>query len=300
MGNRAADEDPLGHGDRGTHRLEAKSSPPRRRRRWRVAMAGAVAIILGGTCFVAIRYVLREHPGPESLSVATKTFKGGASISTGRKLTYEPPAEGVYTLKGQGTESISFPPSSQHDGAVMPASVTYLTNGCWQWHVDYNVAHWEEYDFCPDATQLLLAADRNSQSWDFGAVTVNNLARFTCPPATVVLPEDPKAAQALSWSCTGSNTAVHGRSTAATTARIDGTVPLRIRGSVVPTVHELQRIMLRGGQRGTIIENWWFTAGSGLPVRMDRRITIKTSSPIGTVTYHEAGSWQISSLQPRT
>jgi hypothetical protein len=35
-------------------------------------------------------------------------------------------------------------------------------------------------------------------------------------------------------------------------------------------------------------------------VRMDRHITIKSSSPIGTITYREAGSWQITSLQPRT
>jgi hypothetical protein len=263
-------------------------------------VATSVAVVLGGTCFVAIRYMFREHPGPKSLSVATKAFKGTASISTGGKLTYEPPAEGVYALNGQGTETISFPPSSQRDGAVMPASVTYVANGCWQWHVDYNVAHWEEYDFCPDATQLLLDANRNSQSWDFGAVTVNNLARFTCPPATVVLPEDPKPAQTLEWSCTGTNTAAPGRSSAATTALIEGVVALRIGRSVVPTVHELQRITLKGGQRGSIIEDWWFTAASGLPVRMDRHITIKSSSPIGTITYREAGSWQITSLQPRT
>ena len=263
-------------------------------------MASAVAIVLGGSCFVAIRYVFREHPGPKSLSVATKAFKGRASISTGWKLAYDPPAEGVYALKGQGTEAISLPPLSQRDGAVMPASVTYLANGCWQWHVDYNVAHWEEYDFCPDATQLLLASDRNSQSWDFGAITVNNLARFTCPPLTVVIPEHPKPAQTLEWSCTGSNTAAPGRSSAATTARIEGTATLRIRDSIVPTVHELQRIALTGGQKGTIIEDWWFAANSGLPVRMDRHITIRTNSPIGTITYREVGSWQITSLQPQT
>ena len=39
---------------------------------------------------------------------------------------------------------------------------------------------------------------------------------------------------------------------------------------------------------------------SGLPLRGERHITIMSSSPIGTVTYHEDGSWQMTYLQPRT
>ena len=75
-----------------------------------------------------------------------------------RDLRYALPAEGVYALNGQGTERISFPPNSHPDGAVMPATITYLADGCWRWHIDYNVAHWEEYDFCPRGGRLLLKA----------------------------------------------------------------------------------------------------------------------------------------------
>jgi hypothetical protein len=263
-------------------------------------VATAAVIVLGGTALLAVRYVFREHPGPKSLNTAVKTFKGNRSTTAGGNLTYEPPAEGVYTLHGQGKERISFPPNSQRDGTVMPASVTYIADGCWRWHVDYNVAHWEEYDFCPHATQLHLAADRNSQSWDFGVVKINNLAQFTCPLAAMVLPGDPKPAQTLGWSCTGTNTAVPGRTTAATTTRIVAIVTLRIGGAVVPTVHELQQVTLTGGQRGSVKEDWWLTASSGFPVRMERHITILTSSSIGTITYHEVGSWQMASLHPRT
>ena len=216
------------------------------------------------------------------------------------ELAYEPPTQGVYALNGHGTERIVFPQNSQSDGAVIPASVTYIANGCWRWHVDYNVAHWEEYDFCPQATKSLLATDGNSQSWDFGVVKTNNLARFTCGPDAVVLPKDPRPGQTLEWPCTGTNTSVPGRTFERVTVRIIGIDNLRIGRAVVPTVHELQQVTLTGGQKGTVREDWWFTVSSGLPVRMERHITILSGSPLGTITYDEAGSWQMTSLQPRT
>jgi hypothetical protein len=33
---------------------------------------------------------------------------------------------------------------------------------------------------------------------------------------------------------------------------------------------------------------------------MERHITILSGSPLGTITYDETGSWQMTSLQPRT
>ena len=206
-----------------------------RRARWCIVIATAVLIVLGATGFVVIPYVFREHPGPKSLHAAVKAFQGKKSTpKSSGTLSYDFPAEGVYPLKGQGTERISFPPNSQRDGAIMPATITYLADGCWRWHIDYNVAHWEEYDFCPHGGRLLLAGNGDSQSWDFGDIKVNNLARFTCPSDSVVLPQDPKPGQTQRYSCTGTNTAVSGRSIAATTVRIVGIVTLRIGGPSSP------------------------------------------------------------------
>jgi hypothetical protein len=272
-----------------------------RRIRWRIVVATAVVIVLGATGFVVIRYVFREHPGPKSLHAAVKAFQGMESTPAGSTtLRNDLPAEGVYPIKGQGTERISFPPNSQLDGAVMPVTIMYLADACWRWHIDYNVAHWEEYDFCPRRGGLLLAGSRVSQSWDFGDTKVNNLSRFTCPSVSVVLPQDPKPGQTQRYSCTGSNTAVSGRSIAATTVRIVGIVTLQIGGVVVPTIHELQQVTLTGGQRGRVREDWWFTVSSGLPVRVARQITLLSNSPIGTITYNEVGSWQMTSLRLQT
>ncbi len=274
-------------------------APARRRHWWASVVGAAVVLILGVTGSLVIPYLFRTHPGPLPLGSALRTFQGKQSNGTGTPRS-KVPAQGVYPLGGQGTESISFPPNSQHDGTVIPASLTYLADDCWRWHVDYNVAHWEEYDYCPRGTQLHLAAFRNSQSWDFGALTIKNLARFTCPSATPVLPGDPKPGWTLTWSCTGTNTAVSGRTTAVITVRIVGFATVRIGRAVVLTTRELQQMKLTGAQTGTSRTSWWFLAGTGVPVQMERHITISSNSPIGTVTYNEAGSWYMTSLHPRT
>ena len=280
--------------------MRSREAGAARRHPWRIVVAVLCIVLLGGVCYLIVGYVFHGSPAPKSVSAVIRSFKASGATSSGKGLAYAPPAEGVYELRGKGTERISFPPNSQRDGTVMPASVTYLSDGCWRWHVDYNVAHWEEYDFCPGASDLLLSADRNFQSWDFGAVKIQNLASFKCPSLATVLPGDQSPAQNLTWSCAGTNTAVPGPSTAKTKARILAVVDLKIDGAAVPTVHERQQVTLSGAQKGTIDEDWWFTVSSGLPVRMERHITILTKSPVGSIDYHEAGSWQMVSLHPRT
>lgn len=276
-------------------------APPVRRHLhpWRLALGLSFSLVVLGFGVVSIRYTFREHPGPKSVSSAVNNFRGQGPSGANDVLRYRAPPEGVYELKGQGTERISFPPNSQNDGRSMPGSVTYL-DGCWRWHLDYNVAHWEEYDFCPNRTQLMLRANRNSQSWDFGFAKVNNLAQFSCPAGAVLLPENPAPGQALEWRCSGTNSAVPGPTTTATSARIIGTETLHIAGSAVAAIHQHQRITLSGGQRGTVVEDWWFEAETGLPVRMARNITISSASPVGNITYNEVGSWEMTSLRPRT
>jgi hypothetical protein len=287
--------------DRVPGAVDLSARPTVHRRHWyRIGVVAGVVVVVGFIGFVALRYTFREHPGPRSLNSAMNAFKGEASTTLGVSPGYQFPAAGVYELRGQGSERISFPPNSQDDGKVMPASVNYLANNCWRWHVDYNVAHWEEYDFCPRGRQLVLIANRNSQTWDFGTLKFTNLARFTCPLTSTVLPERPDPNETLHWSCTGSNTAVAGHSVTTTLTRIVAIETLRIGSVVVPTVHQHQRATVSGAQRGSVVEDWWFETASGLPVRIERRITISSSSPIGTVTYNEAGSWQMVSPKPRT
>jgi hypothetical protein len=271
----------------------------RHRHRLRVALIVVLLLIVSGVGYVSVSYVFRSHPGAKSLNSALSAYRGGKDTARSN-FRYEPPAQGVYALKGQGSERISFPPNSQSDGAVMPASVTYIAHGCWRWHLDYNTAHWEEYDFCPSDNQLVQTGYRNFQSWDFGTLTIKNLASFTCPSDTVVMAENPLAGQMLRWTCSGTNTSVSGKTTETVATPVVGTVALLIGKTTVKAVHEVQKLTLNGVQKGTAVENWWFSAATGLPLRVERHITILTASPLGTITYNEDGSWQMASVTPRT
>jgi hypothetical protein len=258
-----------------------------------------VLVVVALVGYLAVAYTVRSHPGAKSVHAAVREFRPGPATAAA-DTRYQEPAQGVYQLTGQGTERISFPPNSQHDGSPMPATVTSLPDDCWRWHVAYNVAHWEEYDFCPQGATMVERANRNSQSWDFGTLKVSNVADFTCPSNATVLPADTTAGQRVSWACTGTNSSVPGGTTSKVVSLNDGVVTLTVGHATVQAVHELETTTLSGSQRGTVVENWWFSATTGLPLRVDRDITVKTDSPLGAITYGETGSWKMVSLTPRS
>ena len=267
---------------------------------WRKATAVALlAAALATVGFFVSAYVFRTHPGPKSMSSVIHGFHKGTSSAPVGHLRYPPPTAGVYRLEGHGGEQISFPPDSQADGATMPATLTYQSGSCWRWHVYYNVSHWEQYQFCSNASRLWTMSEGNGQSWDFGAVQISNVARLACTLGTGVLPPEPAPGLRLHWTCTGVNSATSGRNTQTIVARVVSVGNLTIGHVKVRAVHEVQRTTVTGAQSGTAVENWWYWASSGLPLRMQRVISIRSPSPVGTVTYTEAGSWQMTSLKPR-
>ena len=183
-----------------------------RGRRWprRLLLVVGVAtlVILGVCAYLFTAYELRADPGARSVSSAIHSFHGSGSVPSAAGATYGVPKAGVYSMKGEGLERISLPPNSQKDGTVMPVTVSHLASGCWRWRIDYNVAHWQDYVFCTSASGLLQPTNRVYQAWDFGAMSITNLATISCPADTVVLPSDAKAGTVLSWTCPEHNTAV--------------------------------------------------------------------------------------------
>jgi len=275
----------------------ARTSRRGRHRSLLVASTGVVALVLAAVAYVGVRYELRGHPGAKSVGSAVQTFRGSAPGADTDG--YVVPQAGVYTARGQGGERISFPPNSQRDGTVIPVTVTHLAGSCWRWDIDYNVAHSEQYDFCASRAGLLQPGDSDSQTWDFGVTEISNTAHITCPASTLVLPAQGTPGQSLQWSCPETNTSIAGRSVSTTSARIVGIETLRVGVTPVQTVYELQRTTVIGAQSGTVTEGWWFSRSSGLPLRVERTITVHTSSPIGAITYSESGSWQLTSLIAR-
>lgn len=271
----------------------------KRTRRWPLVVA--LIAVVGALSYVPGRYLFRKHPGPQAVETAVRRLRTYPPAAAGEGDRYRFPARGVYELRGAGSERISFPPNSQRDGVVMPATVRYLPGGCWQWHVDYNVAHSEDYRFCPRGGELVLDGNGNSQSWDFGVAKVKNVAQFSCDPAPLVLPEVPQPGFTWTQVCKGTNSAVTGPTLTSATTRVVGNESLTVDGAAVRAIHLSQQTSVAGAQTGSVVEDWWHDAATGLPLRMERNIRLDSASPLGgTITYTESGHWQVVSLRPRT
>jgi len=282
----------------------AAAVPPKPRhplRRW-LLLALVVAVV--GVGVVAgtplLLYLHRSHPGAKSVSSAVEKFRASTTTAGDGTTALVGPTSGVYQAIGQGTEKITFPPNSQSDGRIMPITVTTLPGGCWRWHLDYDTAHWHEYDFCQDRGSLLLVAQRNYQRWDFGAITVTNLGTYTCSPPAPVMTTGARPGQRYEHHCTGTNSATPGTSEVDGPVTIGATVTLRIGGQPVRALRQTRVEQLTGSQTGTVTEQWWFDVQTGLPLRAERSYRVVSPSPVGHITYTENGWWQLRSLQPTT
>ncbi len=257
-------------------------------------------VLVGLLLFIGARYLLRSSPSAKSVDSALEEFRATSSTVGDAPVSFNRPAPGVYQVTGEGGEKISFPPNSQTDGAVMPVSVQYLAGGCWRWHLDFNTAHWQEFDFCPQGGDLLLGAQRNFQSWDFGTLRVENLGTYTCDPPAPIVVAGATSGQAFDHRCVGDNSAAPGESVTSGPSVFVGIESLDIGGATVTAIHQIREQRISGPQEGEIVEEWWFAAQTGLPLKSQRHYRLDTSSPLGTITYEENGSWQLSSMEPRT
>lgn len=270
-----------------------------RRHPWRLGVSLLIAVVAVVLLTGSLRYAFRSHPGAKSVDSAVEQFRSNASTPRVPS-DFTRPAAGVYTARGHGTERISFPPNTQVDGAVMPVTVRAVAGGCWAWRIDYNTAHWHEYDFCPRGTGVVLTGDRNSQSWDFGVSHVANLGTFTYDPPSPTVVESARVGESFPNDSTGTNTAVTGTSTASGSATVAGVGELDVGGTRVRAVHQHRVQTLTGSQRGRVDEDWWFASGTGLPLQVRRSYTLRSASPLGDITYTESGAWKLDSLRART
>jgi hypothetical protein len=256
--------------------------------------AGIAAVVLAAVAAPLVLFATREDPEAKDLGEAVDEFRPSEDDAAAG------PEPGVYEAAGEGREAISFPPVSQRDGEVVPVTVEPVAEGCWTVTVDYNEAHRQDWTFCPDDGAVVDRGGQTYQRWDFGATKVENTSTFTCDPPAVMI--DPDADPGDSWpqSCTGTNTQADGESTSAGPHAFVDVEALEIGGDAVQTRHYRQERTISGAQAGTDVVHFWFAVDDHLPVRMEREVRIDSDSPVGTVTYTEEGSWQLTSLVPAT
>lgn len=278
---------------------DGAAAPPRRRRRWLVVTAvvvGIVVLVVGG--FVAL-FVVRENPGAKPFGEALDEFRGTASTSP-PTVSVTRPTAGVYSATGEGHEALSFPPLSQTDGDLMPVIVTYTSDTCWTFAIDYNDAHRQSWNYCPgdDAGTIAEQGSETQQRWDVGAMTISNSTTFTCDPPALMLSGDATPGETWDHSCGGTNSEIPGTTRSVGPYRFVGVETVVIDGTAVTAHHYSQTRELSGAQTGQQTTELWVEVATGLPLRAERTVRVDSSSPVGDITYTEEGWWQLQSRAP--
>jgi hypothetical protein len=266
------------------------------RRHW--LLSGAIALVVVVLAGVVVAVLSVDGPGPASVDDALGRFRENG-VDDGPAPARGRPPEGVYLYSGEGVARLSFPPLTQRDGDEMPATVSHRPRGCWVFRVDFNANHWQEWTLCRVGDGVVETGGRNGQEWDLGVSSVGNVSRFRCRPPNPVLVPEAEPGAVVEQTCAGTNSAVSGQTTSAGPSVFVGVETLTIGDAQVETLHVRGERTLTGGQEGDGRTDAWFRP-DGLLVRYERDIEVRSDSPIGVITYTEAGDLQLTDLRPRT
>ena len=263
-------------------------------RRWVIVVGGIVALLVVAVAVFAYLWS-RSGARPVSVDEARRRFKSAhATPSAAGRFT---PAEGVYTYRGTGSESLSSPPKSQSEGPVIPGTVTQLDGGCWSLRLDYSSNHWRRWKFCVRDDRLTEVANEVYQRWDFVVSAIDRLATMTCTPPNVILVPGPPPGTKWPASCSGTNSAIAGTTVSTGTHGTWGPPAHRVGEPRARRVrfHDVRAVS--GAQTGTETFDFWLAA-DGLPLRGRQRIEVASDSPIGKVTYSQQSEFSLARSVP--
>jgi hypothetical protein len=242
--------------------------------------------------FAGVLLLTPSHARPVSLRQAEAELGTGDQGAPGAAR----PAPGVYEYTGSGTEHLSLPPLSQPEGPTMPGTVTLQGANCWTFRIDYSTHHWETWKYCLHDGDLWEAGGRLWQLWSIGPVDFTNTTTITCAQGSMALPGDATVGERWESRCRGTSTAVKGAMTTDGPYRFVGLDTVTVGRTRVPAVQFLRLRADSGAQRGTERSDIWFSRTTGLPLRVQQYIEVKTATPFGTSTYTQSGVFALASL----
>ena len=275
------------------------SSPGRRHHVWRWVLLAVLVVVAGGIAvFAGLWLNSGAHELP--LSSAYQHFTPDAPPAKYRHEALRPP-QGVYPYAGSGTEHVSLPPKTQYEGPIIPGTVTYLHDGCWDFRLDYSDSHWQSSTYCPKGAELLLDARAGWYRWDFVAVVIADTATYRCSRREVILPARGATGTRQHFSCTGRNdhlsippVTMSGWTQVLRTGTVD------VAGRAEPAVEVRELATFSGGQSGTNDSSTWYAASTGLPLEGTWRTEVRTASPVGTSTLTASGRFHLQAGTPRS
>jgi len=269
------------------------------RSRW---LAG-IAVVGGAVIALGVYLTVRDNARPVTVDEArartttttTTAVDGASSGGTGPSR----PDAGIYLYEGTGSESLSTPPLSQSQGPEMPATVEHHERGCWSLRIDLSSNHWQRWDYCPEGADLVEMGGESWQRWMIGTTAITNLSTFECDEGSVVLPGTRSTDQVWNARCTGTNEAVDGSTVSQGPYRFVAEDTVALDGRDVTALHFSQQRTMSGAQRGDERAEVWLDAATGLLIRLEREVEVRSDTPIGESTYTESATLRLVSLEPQ-
>jgi len=250
------------------------------RRRSLVVWTAGAAVVVG---VVAGAWLLatRENTTPASVDAALARYRAQAKAAA----TPIPP--GVYVYATTGFESISALGGRRHD-YPQRSTITVTGGGCGmtlRWDVLEHRSN--VYEICNGGSRL--------RAWKeiHRFVGREDITDWRCETTTAWLPETVSAGASSGARCTSSDSVQAG------TVTVVGEEQVRVGTSDVDAVHLRIATVESGGARGPTVEQRWLERDTGLPVRIDYRVSTLNPSPIGDVRFEERYTLRLVSLEPR-
>lgn len=263
---------------------------------------GALALVVVAGVAVAAFLFLLSRVSTRSVTVDEAREQveeaGGLGVDDGATVAFRPEA-GIYSYLGEGTETLDKPPTSQEQGPEIPGVVTHLEDGCWSLRVDYNLNHWQSWEYCPTAEGLNEIRGEFFQRLDLVVAEVETASDYECAQPAPALRRLAEVGDQWMHECSGTSSGTEGEVISAGPYSFEGVDTLDIGGEPVEALHYRRLRNLSGGQAGVEDTELWFHPDSGLPLGNSRRIEVRSDSLIGGVTYSEEGSFELTSLLPQ-
>jgi hypothetical protein len=255
----------------------------------------AVAIVVVLVAGVAVLSLVVLGGGAEPVAVEDVERPTG-TVEPAAPAELRPP-QGVYLYEGGGSDRLSTPPKEQAEGPSMPATVAHREDGCWTFRIDYSTNHWQSWDYCPHQGSLDEAGGTSYQRWDFTVFVQETTSTFVCDSA-VTIRVDQEPGDTWEQSCSGASTGTEGEALSAGPYTFVGPEDVEVGGDTVPAYRYHRERTMSGAQSGTEVSEVWFSAQTGMPLRNERTIEVRTDTVIGEVTYTEEAEFHLSSLEP--
>lgn len=236
--------------------------------------------------------------GPLAPAVAVERFRHetgnrGQTIGPG-------PAQGIYSYRGSGTETISVPPKSQSEGPELPGTVVDEPGGCFEFRLDFSDAHWQSWTYCTHDGNLVTSSKAGYYLWNFVVFKVDDTSTYTCRPGTRTVPAAVVVGTNSPVTCIGSNDHLStGPVHMIGTSRVLATSTLSVGSERIPAVLIREDVRFSGGQQGSNSADTWYSVATGLPLRGIWTTVVSTPSPVGVSTLRAHGSFVLTSTVPQ-